>query len=421
MDPAEVKQAEASTETPALPVVHTWKTISIASGASLVALVLVFWFLFGNRVTTDDAQVDGYITTVSPRVSGDVVDLWVKDNQQVEAGDQLVDIDPRDYQAAYNQAKAAYDVAVAEAQSAKVNISLTRDTTASTMESAADESLVSQADLIRSRTVYQQSETALLDAAKANLDAKLATNERAQADLKRYRPLLMSDDVSHFQFDAVEAAARVAKSEVLAAEQQVLGAQDAVDIAKAQVTAAEHQFSRSEAELRQSKAQLRLVPIREAQYQSALAAIERAHATEEGAALQLSYTHLAAPVSGRVTQRTVEVGQYVSPGQLLMTLVPLDRVYITANFKETQLAPVRPGQRVTIYADTYGSQKFEGTVDSIAGATGSRQALLPPQNATGNFVKVVQRIPVKILIQRTPQTDSVLRPGMNVEVTIHVH
>ena len=421
MDPAEVKQAEASTETPALPVVHTWKTISIASGASLVALVLVFWFLFGNRVTTDDAQVDGYITTVSPRVSGDVVDLWVKDNQQVEAGEQLVDIDPRDYQAAYNQAKAAYDVAVAEAQSAKVNISLTRDTTASTMESAADESLVSQADLIRSRTVYQQSETALLDAAKANLDAKLATNERAQADLKRYRPLLMSDDVSHFQFDAVEAAARVAKSEVLAAEQQVLGAQDAVDIAKAQVTAAEHQFSRSEAELRQSKAQLRLVPIREAQYQSALAAIERAHATEEGAALQLSYTHLAAPVSGRVTQRTVEVGQYVSPGQLLMTLVPLDRVYVTANFKETQLAPVRPGQRVTIYADTYGSQKFEGTVDSIAGATGSRQALLPPQNATGNFVKVVQRIPVKILIQRTPQTDSVLRPGMNVEVTIHVH
>ena len=421
MDPAEVKQAEASTETPALPVVHTWKAISIASGASLVALVLVFWFLFGNRVTTDDAQVDGYITTVSPRVSGDVVDLWVKDNQQVEAGEQLVDIDPRDYQAAYNQAKAAYDVAVAEAQSAKVNISLTRDTTASTMESAADESLVSQADLIRSRTVYQQSETALLDAAKANLDAKLATNERAQADLKRYRPLLMSDDVSHFQFDAVEAAARVAKSEFLAAEQQVLGAQDAVDIAKAQVTAAEHQFSRSEAELRQSKAQLRLVPIREAQYQSALAAIERAHATEESAALQLSYTRLAAPVSGRVTQRTVEVGQYVSPGQLLMTLVPLDRVYITANFKETQLAPVRPGQRVTIYADTYGSQKFEGTVDSIAGATGSRQALLPPQNATGNFVKVVQRIPVKILIQRTPQTDLVLRPGMNVEVTIHVH
>jgi membrane fusion protein, multidrug efflux system len=192
MDPAEVKEANVTAETSALPVVRDWKRISIACGASFIALVLVFWFLFGNRVTTDDAQVDGYITTVSPRVSGEVVELWVKDNQQVQAGDALVEIDPRDYQAAYNQAKAAYDVAEAEAQSAKVNISLTRDTTASTMESSADESLVSQADLIRSRTVYQQSATALLDAAKANLDAKLATNERAQADLKRYRPLLTS-------------------------------------------------------------------------------------------------------------------------------------------------------------------------------------------------------------------------------------
>lgn len=172
--------------------------------------------------------------------------------------------------------------------------------------------------------------------------------------------------------------------------------------------------------LKESRAQLELVPIREAQYKSALAAVERARATEEAAALFLSYTHLVAPVSGQVTQRTVEVGQYVSPGQLLMTLVPLDRIYVTANFKETQLANVRPGQRATISADMYGGRKFEGVVDSIAGATGSRQALLPPQNATGNFVKVVQRIPVKILIQRTAQTDAVLRPGMNVEVEIHV-
>ena len=421
MDPAETKNAEAPVLSPSPPVARNWKRISIVFGTLVIVLALVFWTLFGEGVTTEDAQVDGYITTVAPRVSGEVVKLWVNDNQEIHAGDRLVDIDPHDYQAAYDQAKAAYDVALAEAQSAKVNISLTRDTTASTMEGSTDESLISQADLIRSRTVYQQSATALLDAAKANLDAKRATDERAQADLKRYRSLLVTDDVSHFQFDAVEAAARVAKSEFLAAEQQVLSAQDAVDIAKAQATAAEHQLSRSQAELRQSKAQLKLVPIREAQYQSALATIERARATEEEAALQLSYTRVVAPVSGQVTQRTVESGQYVSPGQLLMTLVPLDRVYITANFKETQLAPVRPGQRATIYTDMYGTRKFEGIVDSIAGATGSRQALLPPQNATGNFVKVVQRIPVKILIQRSPQTDAVLRPGMNVEVTIHVH
>ena len=421
MDPAETKNAEAPVRTPTLPVAHNWKRISIVFGTLVIVLALVFWILFGKGVTTEDAQVDGYITTVAPRVSGEVVKLWVNDNQEIRAGDRLVDIDPHDYQAAYDQAKAAYDVELAEAQSAKVNISLTRDTTASTMEGSTDESLISQADLIRSRTVYQQSATALLDAAKANLDAKRATDERAQADLKRYRSLLVTDDVSHFQFDAVEAAARVAESEFLAAEQQVLSAQDAVDIAKAQATAAEHQLSRSQAELRQSKAQLKLVPIREAQYQSALATIERARATEEEAALQLSYTRVVAPVSGQVTQRTVELGQFVSPGQLLMTLVPLDRVYVTANFKETQLAPVHPGQRATIYTDMYGTRKFKGVVDSIAGATGSRQALLPPQNATGNFVKVVQRIPVKILIQRSPQPDAVLRPGMNVEVTIHVH
>jgi membrane fusion protein (multidrug efflux system) len=421
MGSAAQKNSEILPHAPALSPVRNWKRISIVSSAAIVISALALWFLFGNSITTDDAQVDGYITTVAPRISGDVVKLWVNDNQEVHAGDPLIDIDPRDYEAAHDQAKAAYDVAMAEAQSAKVNISLTRETTASTKESSANQRLVSQADLIRSRTVYQQSATALLDVAKANLEAKRATNERAQADLKRYRPLLVTDDVSHFQFDAVEAAARVAENEFLAAEQQVLSAEDSVEIAKTQTAAAEHQLGRSEAELKESEAQLKQVPIREAQYQSALAAVERTRATEEEAALQLSYTHVVAPVSGQVTQRTVEVGQYVSPGQLLLTLVPLDSVYVTANFKETKLAHVRPGQRATITADMYGRQKFEGVVDSLAGATGSRQALLPPQNATGNFVKVVQRIPVKILIQRTAQTDAVLRPGMNVEVTIHVH
>lgn len=421
MGSAAQKNSEILPHAPALSPVRNWKRIPIVSSAAIVISALALWFLFGNSITTDDAQVDGYITTVAPRISGDVVKLWVNDNQEVHAGDSLIDIDPRDYEAAHDQAKAAYDVAMAEAQSAKVNISLTRETTASTKESSANQRLVSQADLIRSRTVYQQSATALLDVAKANLEAKRATNERAQADLKRYRPLLVTDDVSHFQFDAVEAAARVAENEFLAAEQQVLSAEDSVEIAKTQTAAAEHQLGRSEAELKESEAQLKQVPIREAQYQSALAAVERTRATEEEAALQLSYTHVVAPVSGQVTQRTVEVGQYVSPGQLLLTLVPLDSVYVTANFKETKLAHVRPGQRATITADMYGRQKFEGVVDSLAGATGSRQALLPPQNATGNFVKVVQRIPVKILIQRTAQTDAVLRPGMNVEVTIHVH
>jgi membrane fusion protein (multidrug efflux system) len=304
MGSAAQKNSEILPHAPALSPVRNWKRISIVSSAAIVISALALWFLFGNSITTDDAQVDGYITTVAPRISGDVVKLWVNDNQEVHAGDPLIDIDPRDYEAAHDQAKAAYDVAMAEAQSAKVNISLTRETTASTKESSANQRLVSQADLIRSRTVYQQSATALLDVAKANLEAKRATDERAQADLKRYRPLLVTDDVSHFQFDAVEAAARVAENEFLAAEQQVLSAEDSVEIAKTQTAAAEHQLGRSEAELKESEAQLKQVPIREAQYQSALAAVERTRATEEEAALQLSYTHVVAPVSGQVTQRT---------------------------------------------------------------------------------------------------------------------
>lgn len=420
MATTEIARPETDSQASHLTSIRNWNQIILVGSGAIAVIVLIGWFLFASSVKTNDAQVDGHITTISPRVSGNVVNLWVDDNREVHEGDPLVEIDPRDYQAAYDQAKAAYDVALAEAQSAKVNISLTRDTTLSSTEGSVDARLVSQADLVRSQTVYQQSATASLEAAKANLEAKRATNVRAQADLKRYRPLLATGDVSQYQFDAIEATARVAESEYLAAQQQVLGAQESVEIAKAQTTAAQHQLSRSDAMLKESRAQLELVPIREAQYKSALAAVERARATEEAAALFLSYTHLVAPVSGQVTQRTVEVGQYVSPGQLLMTLVPLDRIYVTANFKETQLANVRPGQRATISADMYGGRKFEGVVDSIAGATGSRQALLPPQNATGNFVKVVQRIPVKILIQRTAQTDAVLRPGMNVEVAIHV-
>lgn len=420
MATTEIARPETDSQASRLTSIRNWNQIILVGSGAIAVIVLIGWFLFASSVKTNDAQVDGHITTISPRVSGNVVNLWVDDNREVHEGDPLVEIDPRDYQAAYDQAKAAYDVALAEAQSAKVNISLTRDTTLSSTEGSVDARLVSQADLVRSQTVYQQSATASLEAAKANLEAKRATNVRAQADLKRYRPLLATGDVSQYQFDAIEATARVAESEYLAAQQQVLGAQESVEIAKAQTTAAQHQLSRSDAMLKESRAQLELVPIREAQYKSALAAVERARATEEAAALFLSYTHLVAPVSGQVTQRTVEVGQYVSPGQLLMTLVPLDRIYVTANFKETQLANVRPGQRATISADMYGGRKFEGVVDSIAGATGSRQALLPPQNATGNFVKVVQRIPVKILIQRTAQTDAVLRPGMNVEVEIHV-
>ena len=385
---------------------------------AVLVLIAVAWYVLSGRVTTDDAQVDCHITAVAPQVPGYVVQLLINDNTPVKEGDLLVQIDPREYEAEVGQAKANLDFAEAQANSAKLQIRLTRETTTHSTSGASAQKQSDAADYAMSQAQLEQSATANLQVAQANVAAKRATNERAQSDLKRYTPLLSTNDVSKFQFDAVDAAARVAKSELEAAEQQLTAAQQAVEIARASARSAQARFLRSQSQLLQTKAQEQQVPIAEATYKSALAAVERAKAALQQAELNLTYTHIIAPITGQVTQKSVDLGQYVSPGQLLFTIVPLDQVYVTANFKETQLANVALGQKVRIKVDTY-RQEFEGVVDSIAGAAGSRQALLPPQNATGNFIKVVQRIPVKILVKPNKNPNLVLRPGMNVEATIY--
>jgi membrane fusion protein (multidrug efflux system) len=392
----------------------------VTKGAFVAVLILlaVAWYIFTGRVSTDDAQVDCHITAVAPQVPGYVVQLFINDNTPVKQGDLLVQIDARPYEAEVEQAKANLDFAEAQANSAKLQITLTRETTTHNTGGATAQKESDAADYASSQVQLEQTATANLQVAEANVAARKATNDRAQSDLARYTPLLATDDVSKFQFDSVDAAARVAKSELLAAQQQLAAAQQAVDIAKANTRSSQARLSRSQSLLLQTKAQERQVPIAEAAYKSAVAAAERAKAALQQAELNLAYTHIIAPITGQVTQRSVDLGQYVSPGQLLFTLVPLDQVYVTANFKETQMANVAPGQRVRIHVDTY-SQEFEGVVDSIAGASGSRQALLPPQNATGNFIKVVQRIPVKILVKPNKNSNLVLRPGMNVEATIY--
>ena len=389
-------------------------------GAFVAVLVLlaVVWYVFTGRVSTDDAQVDCHITAVAPQVPGYVVQLLINDNTPVKEGDVLVQIDPRTYQAEVEQAKANLDFAEAQANSAEIQIGLTRDTTTHSTRGAVAQKESDSADYASSQAQLEQSATANLQVAEANVAAKQATNERAQADLARYTPLLATDDVSKFQFDAVEASARVAKSDLAAAQQQLSAAQQAVVIARANAHSAQARVSRSQSQLLETKAREQQVPIAEATYKSAVAAAERARAALQQVELNLAYTHITAPISGQVTQKSVDLGQYVSPGQLLFTIVPLDQVYITANFKETQMANVAPGQKVRFHVDTY-SEEFEGVVDSIAGASGSRQALLPPQNATGNFIKVVQRIPVKILVKQNKKQNLVLRPGMNVEATIY--
>jgi membrane fusion protein, multidrug efflux system len=415
--PDPTTNAQAS---PAAFSFREWFRNPWVKGAFVAVLILaaVVWYVYSGRVTTDDAQVDCHITAMAPQVPGYVVQLLINDNTPVKEGDLLVQIDPRTYQAEVDQAKANLDFAEAQANSSEIQIGLTRETTTNSTHGASAQKDSDAADYASSQAQLEQSATANLQVAESNVAAKRATNDRAQSDLARYTPLLGTDDVSKYQFDAVDASARVAKSDLAAAEQQLSAAQQAVVIARANAHSAQARVSRSQSQLLETKAREKQVPIAEATYKSALAAAERARAALQQAELNLAYTHITAPITGQVTQKSVDLGQYVSPGQLLFTIVPLDQVYVTANFKETQLANVKPGQKVRIHVDTY-HQEFEGVVDSIAGAAGSRQALLPPQNATGNFIKVVQRIPVKILVKPNKNPNLVLRPGMNVEATIY--
>jgi membrane fusion protein (multidrug efflux system) len=393
------------------------RAVKFALIALLVSLLVAIYFWTG-RVSTDDAEVDAHITAVASQVSGYVVRLAIDDNVNVKREDVLLQIDPREYQAEVDQAKASLDLAAADANSAKLQIGLTRATTTHGTEGAAAQHESDAADFAMSEAQLERSATANLLQAKAEVAAKRATNDRAQADLERYQPLLGTGDVSKFQFDAVDAAARVAQNDLAAAEQQLSAAQQNVVIARATTNSSKARVERSQSLLLETKAREQQVPITEATYKSALAAVERAKAAWDQARLNLGYTTIQAPISGQVTQLTVHLGQYVVPGNLLFTLVPLNEVYVTANFKETQLDGVRTGQRANIHVDTY-DRDFDGVVDSIAGAAGSRQALLPPQNATGNFIKVVQRIPVKILVKQSNDSRFVLRPGMNVEATVY--
>jgi membrane fusion protein, multidrug efflux system len=386
--------------------------------AGIIVVFIAGWVYFAGQVSTSDAQLDCHITTLAPQVPGYVVELKINDNTPVQEGQVLLQIDPREYKARVDEAKSTLLFAQAAADSAKLQIPLTRETTTHSTGGAAAQKDSDAADYATSQAQLEQAATANLLEAQANVAAKSATNERAQSDLERYRPLLATGDVSKFQFDAVDAAARVAKSDLDAAQQQLAAAQRAVDIARSNAKSSEARMARSQSLFLVSRAREREVPITEAAYRSAIANVERAKANLELAELNLAYTTIRAPISGQVTQKSVNLGNYVSAGQLVCTIVPLREVYVTANFKETQMNHVRPGQRARIHVDTY-DRDYQGVVDSIAGATGSRQALLPPQNATGNFVKVVQRIPVKILLKPGQDPQLILRPGMNVEATIY--
>lgn len=394
-----------------------------ARAKSIVILALLLcaaggvaaYFHFQDRVSTDDATVDGRIAAVAPKIAGNVVEVAVRDNQPVKAGDVLLRIDARDFQARVAQAKAALMQAESQARSAQQVVPWTSETTQSAISAAAAQHADANAELARARLAYEQASSSELAFAEATVRARQAANERSQADLARMKPLADKAEISKLQYDAYVAGAKVAESELHAAEEKLASARKDAAMKKSVVDAAASRVDHARALVSASEANRRQVPIRTSDAGTAAAAVAAAKANLEAAELQLSYTTITAPADGVVTRKSVEVGQVVAPGQSLMAIVPLHDVWITANFKETQLAQVRPGHRARVKVDMYG-RSVNGRVDSIAGATGSRMSLLPPENATGNFVKVVQRIPVKILVDR--QEELTLRPGMNVEVTI---
>lgn len=380
----------------------------------LVATVLVvggilFWLHSRKWESTDDAQVDGHIANISARVSGQVIKVNFDDNQLVKAGDVLVEVDPADYQVALDRAQADYQDQLAQAQAAQSSVPIARAGSQSTIATAAADVTNGQASV----TAAQRQ----ADAARAQLAQAQANAVKANNDVARYQQLIQKQEISQQQFDTVVANAKSANA--------------AVDSAAAQVQAADQQIAVAQGRLLQARANLTNAKVSPFNITStaqrataAGAGAKRAQSALEQAQLNLNYTKIAAPISGIVGHRNVEVGHNVTAGQQLMSVVPTDEncsdcLWITANFKETQLHKMKAGQRAKIHVDALDLD-IEGKVDSIGAATGAVFSMLPPENATGNYVKVVQRIPVKITYAPDQDPQHRLRPGMSVEASVNV-
>jgi membrane fusion protein (multidrug efflux system) len=371
----------------------------------LVAVALFYWHSTFYE-DTDDAQVDGHLVQVSSRISGNVVRVNVEENQQVKAGDVLVELDPKDYQTVIAQDQANLQAAEANYESAKVNVPVTNVSSGTSISEAG-------ATVLQSADQVQQAQHQL-EASRAQVAQADANFIKAKLDVERYTPLVQKDVISKQQFDQAVATAAADEAALNQAKSNVAAAESSVRMAQATVQA-------NQARLRNAQTGPKQVEIQRARADQAGAQVEQSRAALEQAKLNLSYTRIIAPVNGIVTRKSVELGQNVATGQNMMTLVSLDDVWITANFKETQLDTMHPGQPVEITVDAYGGRKYDGKVTQIGGATGSMLSLFPPENATGNYVKVVQRVPVRIdLTNRDEDSDHLLRPGLSVEPKVRV-
>jgi membrane fusion protein (multidrug efflux system) len=378
----------------------------IVGGILLIGLAVGVWFVWqyvSSYESTDDAQVDGHIYPVSARIGGTIKAVYVEENQHVTAGQLLAEIDPADYQTALESAEAAVSETSGEAAAANPTVPITQTNTSTSIATSQEDVAAAQASLAAARQNH--------DAAVARELQAEADNTVAQEDVARYASLVQKQEISQQQYDRSVAAAQAAQETVKANQATVAASAQQVDEAEARLRQAQSRAAAAASNARQQ------VEIQRATVQQKNASVGGKKAQLDQARLNLSYTKIYAPVDGVIGAKNLEVGMRVQTGQELLGVVQLKDIWVTANYKETQLRKVRPGLRVTIHVDTF-DKDYEGYVESMPGATGAQFSLLPPENATGNYVKVVQRLPLRIRFKGYVSPDLRLRPGMSVEAKI---
>src|SRR5713101_3503800 len=420
--PAEDKKTEPSSSSKhPLPRKSRRRAARIIVPIAILILLLGGYFVwkhFNAYESTDDAQIDGHINAISARISGNVIQVLTDDEKYVKAGDVLVRIDPNDYQVAV--AKAEADLADAEAalQGSRTDIPITSTNTASQLKTAHSGRTDANAALVGAQRQSDAAQ-ARLDTAKAQVREAAANYKKAGDDVARYKLLVAKDEISQQQYDTSVSTADAAKATLDARTAAVSEAEQNIRVAQSGVEAADARINQADASVQAAMTAPQQVAVSKTRAKSAQAQVAQRRALLDQAKLNLSYCIIVAPASGIVGKKTVEVGQNIAPGQQLMAVVPLEDIWVTANFKETQLRRMKPGQVVKFSVDAY-SREYTGKVEGVGGASGSRFSLLPPENATGNYVKVVQRIPVRIDIDPGQNDDHRLRPGMSVDPKVYV-
>jgi membrane fusion protein (multidrug efflux system) len=365
---------------------------------------MAFWLVGRGKESTDDAQVEGRVASIGPRVSGQVEKVLVIDNQSVKQGDLLVQLDTRDLDAKLASARADLESARAGLASAQVSLKLTQANVDASLRQA-------RGGLTQASSSVQATRSSLAQA-RAEVSAAEAADRLAQADWVRAQELAKAEAISRADVDARRSRSEQAQAALEQARAKLSTTEANLTSSGGGLTTAQGRLAAAETAPEQVKAS-------EVAVQAAQARVDQAQAAYDLAALNRSYAEIRAPIDGVVSRRTVEQGQLVSPDRPMLALVPLQDIWVVANFKEDQIGEMRPGQKATVRVDTYGRHDFQGPVESLAGASGARFALLPPDNASGNFVKVVQRVPVLVRLDRAP--DVPLRPGMSANVTVRTN